>query len=83
MKSVKETYFGIDKTVSKEKIYAGFKRIEKSFLFDCFSIRISNLNTALVLIELRTRHNKIFSQKFNIGLLDFNTLPTFQTQNVS
>ena len=48
MKSVKETYSGIDKTISKKKIYAGFKRIEKSFLFDCFSIRISNLNTALV-----------------------------------
>ena len=46
MKSVKEN--GIDRPISKKKIYAGFKRIEKSFLFDCFSIRISNLNTALV-----------------------------------
>ena len=48
MKSVKETYSGIDKTISKKKIYAGFKRIEKSFLFDSFSIRISKLNPALV-----------------------------------
>ena len=42
----------------------------------CFSIW-------LVLIKLRTRHNKIFSQKCSIGLSDCNTLQTFQTQNVS